>query len=185
MMVTITSITENKPSDSTPLSRGAPCPSPPSSGEWIKRGRGSVPTSCEACLALSPRGVCQHDWVGFPQKTVSSDGTEQQDGEESGGYGSNVVTDARPSGSRNGGWLSSHVEEVKRIDMQYSTAIRNKLNESCVLEEFTEPLATESDLALEANPYAVLHDEGEDGCSLSGRLRGRALKLVAFYEGWA
>jgi len=81
------------------------------------------------------------------------------------------------------GWsLSSHVEEVKRIDMQYSAAIKNKLNESYVLEDIVEPLATESDLALEANPYAVLHDECEDGCSLSDRLRGRAKKLVKFYE---
>lgn len=79
-------------------------------------------------------------------------------------------------------FLSSHVEEVKRIDMQYSAAIKNKLNESYVLEDIVEPLATESDLALEANPYAVLHDECEDGCSLSGRLRGRAIRLVKFFE---
>ncbi|QKI79921.1 RNA-dependent RNA polymerase [Erysiphe necator associated ourmia-like virus 91] len=79
--------------------------------------------------------------------------------------------------------LSSHVEEVKRTDMQYSAAIKNKLNESCVLEEFTEPLANETHLkALEANPYAVLHDEGDGECSLSGRLRARAERLVKFYE---
>ncbi|UTQ50838.1 MAG: RNA-dependent RNA polymerase [Erysiphe necator ourmia-like virus 82] len=51
-----------------------------------------------------------------------------------------------------------------------------------VLEEYLEPLTNSNDQALEANPYAVLHDEREDGCTASGRLRGRAKKLVKFYE---
>jgi len=80
--------------------------------------------------------------------------------------------------------LSSHVEEVKRIDMQYSAAIKNKLNESNVLEDIVEPLADneKTHKALKANPYAVLHDEGDGKCSLSGRLRARAKVLVKFYE---
>lgn len=183
MMVTTTCIKQRKPSLTTPLSRGVPCVPPPSSGEWIKGRRGSGPTSDVARLAPGSRESCQDKaWVGILQETVSPSKTERSDDRISGGLDGDILADAMTWGSRNGGWRSSHVEEVKRIDMQYSTAIKNKLNESCVLEEFTEPSATESDLALEANPYAVLHDECEDGCSLSGRLRGRALKLVKFYE---
>jgi hypothetical protein len=93
------------------------------------------------------------------------------------------VAGATPLESRGtSDWLTSHVEDVKRIDMQYSTAIRNKLNESYVLEDIVEPLANETDKALEANPYAVLHDEGDDQCTLSGRLDARAERLVKFYE---
>jgi len=80
--------------------------------------------------------------------------------------------------------LSSHVEEVKRIDMQYSAAIKNKLIESSVLEGIVNLPADDEndDQALKANPYTVLHDEGDDGCSLSERLRARAKTLVKFYE---
>jgi len=80
--------------------------------------------------------------------------------------------------------ISSHVEEVKRIDMQYSAAIKNKLNESYVLEAIVKPSADDEKThkALKANPYAVLHDEGDDECSLSERLRARAKTLVQFYE---
>jgi hypothetical protein len=80
-------------------------------------------------------------------------------------------------------FLLSHVEDIKRIDMQYSAAIKNKLNESYVLEDIVEPSANEEiHKALEANPYAVLHDEGDDECTLGGRLRARAKRLVKFYE---
>lgn len=101
------------------------------------------------------------------------------------GIACSPMTDgATPLVSGGSEWLSSHVEEVKIVDMQYSAAIKNKLIESHVLEGIVEPDAVSSEKlkALKANPYAVLHDEGDGVCRLGGRLRARAIKLVKWYE---
>jgi len=74
------------------------------------------------------------------------------------------VAGATPLESRGtSDWLTSHVEDVTYVDMQYSAAVKNKLNESYVLEGIVEPDAVSNDnvKALKANPYTVLHDEGD------------------------
>jgi len=95
------------------------------------------------------------------------------------------VAGATPLESRGtSDWLTSHVEDVTYVDMQYSAAIKNKLNESHVLEGIVEPDAVSNDnvKTLKANPYTVLHDEGDGQCRLGERLRARAKRLLKWYE---
>lgn len=169
-----------------PVSRGVPCAPPPPAGEWSKGRRGSGPTSDEANLALIPRGTCRLDRVGTSGRNGlirSCTEAELSDGEVSGGLSSDRLTDALPWGSRRGGWLATHVEDVRIVDMQYSTAIKNKLNESEVLEEYLEPLDLAEDMShVSSNPFTVLPTGNDDECTLMGRLVARANRLVKFYE---
>jgi len=159
MMATITSIKENKLSS-------------------LEVTTTVLPESTRPAGRQTPQGGAAPQSVS-PQWCIS-DGQSREDC-----VSSSCIPDALegPASRARLDFLRFHVEEQKRVDMQYSAAIKNKLNESCVLEEYTEPLANEKTLkALEANPYAVLHDEGDGECSLSGRLRARAERLVKFYE---
>jgi len=159
MMATITSIKENKLSSLEVTTTVLPESTRPAGRQTPQGGAAPQSVSPQWCIS-----------GGQPREDCVS---------------SSCIPDALegPASRARLDFLRFHVEEQKRVDMQYSAAIKNKLNESCVLEEYTEPLANKKTFkALEANPYAVLHDEGDGKCSLSGRLRARAERLVKFYE---